>query len=39
MFHSRYNTIEDYLSQIALSNGEIRKLKNKLISYIKGGIL
>ena len=39
MFHKKYNTIEEYLSQIGLSNGEISKLKNKLISYIKGGII
>lgn len=39
MFHKKYNTIEEYLSQIGLSNGEISKLKNKVLSYIKGGII
>ena len=39
MFHKKYNTIEEYLFQIGLSNDEIANLKNKLINYIKGGIL
>ncbi|WP_294359173.1 tyrosine-protein phosphatase [uncultured Clostridium sp.] len=39
MFFNKYNSIEEYLFEIGLSNEEISKLKNKLISFMKGEIL